>query len=96
MKKVALWAIALAIGLLIGLYGYDRYQRYQMERAVERTLEQFFADIKEIMVDQDTVCTVDADTGECGCILQSTGAVIDKPGEECVARATEALADLQE
>ena len=90
MKKVALWIVLAVVVVLGGVYGYDRYQQYRMERAVEQWLEQFIGELNEIMVEQDTVCTLDDKTGECTCILGATGAEIPKPENECIALVSEA------
>ncbi len=88
MKKTIIWFVSVVIVLTVGVYGYNRYQQYRFERAVEQWLEQFIEDLNAIMVENDTVCTIDSDTGNCSCILQATGAEISKTEEECLAKAS--------
>lgn len=90
MKRIALWIALFILLVLGGIYAYNRYQQYRMERAVEQWLEQFFGELNEIMVEQDTVCTLNERTGECTCILETTGAEISKSEKECIELASEA------
>jgi hypothetical protein len=90
MKRIALWIVLVILIVLGSIYAYDRYQQHRMERAVEQWLEQFFGELNEIMVEQDTVCTLNDKSGECTCILETTGAEISKSEKECIELASEA------
>jgi hypothetical protein len=93
MKKVTFWIVLVVVVMFIGKYAHDRYQQYQFERAVGQQLEQMIGELNRIMVEQDTLCTINSETSECTCILQSTGAQVLKTEEECVALASKASDD---
>lgn len=99
MPKQVVWVLIIATGVFLGVFGYEKFTEYRMQKLLDQelvkfqeVLDQSNAELeykKNLEKYRNTACAINEAKNTCLCINEKTGTKIALNHDECVKRAKE-------